>query len=278
MEGKKIGISRYGKMVKACPLPPMTVRVSFVLDLKKIEMHWKPRLRWLYAVVFAFVAGIVLILMAYFVPPIVYVDIVYVASGSIVEAIPVVVIGSLIFSPLPFILSLIIGLVAAACIPLYDYHAGRRRIFTASIFGVLYSLAFEVDHSKISFWQHVHGPSFGLPPLAPYTLGFMLTPGYWILFFLMTLYTLGFIITLISVLTSFFGEFLWNFIVRSPITGPSTGHRRTAIPLKGQRGTVLSVDHKGGYFKGMAKPSKWQSYERDEPTPNRWAKRTGGWA
>jgi len=224
---------------------------------------WIPRHRESIYFLIATVAGLFFLFIALFVPPIVWIQ----EGGTGSSTYYNTIVLSLFYTPIPILVNTIIGLLPILLIPLVERNSSLDRSIGAIIFAMLFALAFFVEQIQIVILTDAVWQAYGLPLdftpwfTDPLLITLMAT-------IVITGISLGSII--LSLLLGFFGEYFWTSL-RGPLYVEGT--RRTSIVIKGgDRGTVLSIDHtsalavnrKGGYLRGMVRPSKWQAYDRED--------------
>jgi hypothetical protein len=223
-----------------------------------IPRHWAP----IYFLI-ATSAGVFFLFIALLVPPIVWIEVVSTGSETYFNT----MVLSFFYTPIPLLVNIIFGLLPVALLPLVERNSSLDRVIGAIIFAALFALAFFIEQVQIGIltgavWQTSGQPlyftSWFTDPLLITLMAAIVITGL----------SLGSII--LSLLLGFFGEYLWTSL-RGPLYVEGT--RRTSVFIKGgERGTVLSVDHtsplavnrKGGYLRGMVRPSKWQAYDRED--------------
>jgi hypothetical protein len=201
--------------------------------------------------------------IALLIPPFVWIEIDNTGSGSSY----ITIVLSLFYTPIPLLVNIIIGLLPIGLLPLVERHSSLDRVIGAILFAGFFALAYFFEQTQIGIltgavWQATGQPQYFTPwftyPLLIIVMAVTVITGI----------SLGSII--LSLFLGFFGEYLWT-----SLQGPLyvEGTRRTSIVIKGgDRGTVLSIDHtsafvgnrKGGYLRGMIRPSKWQAYDRED--------------
>ncbi len=257
MENNPLNKNALKKSYKACPMPPSMAR-DFPTTYSIPKRSWISDSGVFLYILISGIAGLILLSIAIFIPPTVFIEEISSGSGSS-YSIQIVSIPS---SPIPLIMSFSIGISAAIFIPLIDSHSFRHRLLGAVLFAVFYSNAYLIDMINMNMLFSIIAGMYGYT--SPYEMLLWLTsPWLFLLMAVMVITSFCAISTTISLLTAYFSEFLWNSI-RGPLyIDPKT--RRTAVILRGHtKGTVLSVNHKVGYMRGFARASKWQSYGQDE--------------
>jgi hypothetical protein len=250
------------KSIRACPMPSIT-RFSGSSSKLNSTHRWRPQHRFPLYFLFACVSGLFFLFIALFVPPIVWVQEGSTGSGTYY----ITVVLTIFNTPFPLFFNIIIGLLPISLIPLVERNSSLDRFTGAIIFAVLFALAYFVEQTQIviltdAVWNAIQQPLYFTPWFTnPLSIMLMATT-------VIVGVSLGSVI--LSLLLGYFGEYLWT-----SLKGPFyvEGTRRTAVFIKGgERGTVLSIDHtsilavnrKGGYFRGMVRPSKWQAYDRED--------------
>ncbi|MFX1243920.1 MAG: hypothetical protein ACFE8F_03100 [Promethearchaeota archaeon] len=255
---------------------PAFARLSGSTAKPLLSRRWIPNDRVPIYILIASVAGLVFMFIAVFIPPIVWVQEGITGSGTYY----VTVVLTIFYTPLPLLVNIIIGVISISLIPLAQHNSGRHRLIGAVIFAELFASAFFLEQIQIGILTDLVWQAYGQPP---YFTPLITNP---LLFILMATtaivgISLGSII--LSLITGFFGEYLWTTL-KGPLHVEGT--RRTSVVIKGgDRGTVLSIDHdtrrlpfasegtrgsrlgvnlKGGYLRGMVRPSKWQAYDRED--------------
>ncbi|MHA2427759.1 MAG: hypothetical protein ACXADB_07025 [Candidatus Hermodarchaeia archaeon] len=238
MEISPLNKNEVKKSFKASPMPSSMERTHHITyPLPKRSWIIDNRLPLYYLI--SVIAGLLLLYIAIFIPPAFFIEEISTGTGSRIS----LGIISIVSSPIPFIISIGIGLTAAGLIPLADHNSFRHRLSGAVLFAVLFAIAYFIDMVNINLLYSIIGPMYGLTPF--YDMLLWLTSPW------------------LFMLIAYFGEFLWTSL-RGPMhIDPKT--RRTAVIIRGgPRGTVLSVNHKGGYTRGFTRPSKWQGYDRED--------------
>ena len=225
--------------------------------------QWMPRHRAPLYFLTATIAGLFFLFIALVIPPFVWIETDSTGSGSYY----ITIVLSLFYTPIPLLVNIIIGLLPISLLPLVERKSSLDRVIGAILFAGLFALAYFFEQSQIGIltsaaWQATGQPQNFTPwftnPLLIMIMAATVITGI----------SLG--STILSLFLGFFGEYLWT-----SFQGPLfvEGTRRTSIVIKGgDRGTVLSVDHtsaltvnrKGGYLRGMVRPSKWQAYDRED--------------
>lgn len=243
--------------IMACPMPPSTVR-GYPTSYSLPKRNWISDNRLLLYYLISGITGLILVNIAIFIQPAVFIEEITTMTGSTFS----IQMYTIVSSPIPFVISFGIGVTAAMLIPLAEHHSFRHRFFGAVPFAILYSIAFIIDMINTNMLFSIIAPMYGYTPPHPMLL-WLTNPWLFLLMNSTIIIAFGSISTTIILLTAYFGEFLWTSL-RGPLhIDPKI--RRTAVVLRGHsRGTVLSINHKGGYLRGFARPSKWQGYDRED--------------
>ena len=237
--------------------------------------QWIPRYRIsIYFLIVGF-TGLFFLLIALFVSPNVWVEVGTTGSSTYY----ITVIQTIFYTPLPVFVNILIGLTSIILIPLIEPNSGRQRLKGATIFAGLFAVAFFIEHIQIGILTDTAWQAYGLPP---YFTPWITTPVLFLLMAAIVIVGIGFGSIILCLGIGFLGDYL-GATLKGPIQ--FSGLRRTAVIIKGfDRATVLSIDqetrrtpvfakgdwavysvnHKGGYFRGFARPSKWQAYDRED--------------
>ena len=263
------------KSVKACPLPSFPGLA--VTSAKPIPTRqWIPRYRVSLYFLIVSVAGVLFVIIALFVPPLVWVQ--EGSTGSSTYYITVML--SIFYTPIPFFVNIILGLIPISLIPLVERNSSRLRLTGAAIFAFLFASAFLIENIQMGIISDAVWQAYGQPM---YFTPFISNPWFFMQMVAVILVGISLGSTILSMLSGFFGEYIWTSL-KGPfhvdgtrrtavvIKGGDRGTvltfdhttRRTPVTIKGTRGSVLSVNLKGGYLRGQVRPSKWQAYDRED--------------
>jgi len=246
------------KLSRACPMPSALPRTR-KLASSHLQRSWitKNYLSLYYLI--TLIAGVVLIITATFIPPVVAIHEISTGSGSYIFISTFSVISSVI---IPFLSSIGLGIAAAACIPITYYHNFRHRFGGAIIFAILYATAYYIDLTNLSRSYNAIATSYGLTQ-HDYLLQWAASPLLFLYVVSSIIVVFGSLSVITIILSSYFTEYIWTSLKSTVHIDPKT--RRTAVWIHGgTRGTVISVNHKGGYTRGFTRPSKWQAYDRKD--------------
>ncbi|MFX1565211.1 MAG: hypothetical protein ACFFCH_04405 [Promethearchaeota archaeon] len=246
------------KSSRACPIPQFHVR-SEVIDQPFPRPRWISQNRILVFYLISFIAGLILVNIAFFLPPIVSITEIQTGTGTQTSISTFSIVSSVV---IPLLISVGIGLTAAALVPIAYPNSFRHRLGGSILFGGLYATASYIDLIRLGQLYNTLAATHGL---SHYDYMLIWTTSPWI--FLSVVISIVAVFSGISIstilLTSYFGEYIFTSFKGPMHFDPET--RRTAVWISGgNRGTVLTINHKGGYTRAFTHPSKWQAYERKD--------------
>jgi hypothetical protein len=257
MKINSINRNKLDKSSSACPIPP-SLTSSYHTSYTLSKENWISKNRLLLYYLISIITGALLLYIASFIPPTAIIQEITTETGFIYS----IQIYSIIISPIPFLISIGIGLAAVALVPLIEQHSFPLRLGGAILFSLLYSIAFVIDLVKTTVLSSALSSLYGYPPTS-LMLPWLTSP--WLFFLMATtvIICLSLASMTLILITAYFSELLFTSL-RGPIS-IDLKTRRTAVSIQGgERTTVLSINHKGGYTRAFTRPSKWQSYDRED--------------